>query len=593
MSFTSTVITVSALVGFLIPGSLPGSADAPVRYNAITDNVPRPEPPLPALGAAGTVITDPTFGTRILRVTDGNTQPDYPDAAFMTPGGSFENNWNADTTMFWLWGKGGIILYRFDAAALRATPLPDPNNAAMPLVLPWGGPFSYRRPNILYGTRDLGVIEYDINTNSQTQVFDATAAVPGAGGYAYTPSVSDDDSKICLAFGANQDSHPYVAVLDRNTGRYQVLNTQASLLNGQPANMPLGFGIHSAYLDRSGRYVILAKGQGKQPGQSEWVVWDLEASRVYEIKAEWSGHDAAAFGVRVNQSGFFGGQPAFYEEQEWAIRGLGEGDIDNYKYLVPWENLPSPHEPIASGHHSWNNARPDVLVPVVGSIVRDASKSDVPWRPWDNEIIGIATDGSGTVYRFAHHRAVWDRSEFWDDPRGNISQNGRFFMFTSNWGKSVGPGRRDVFIVELPADATASEAPPAPQPQPQPQPAPAPAPEPVPQPAPVVQPEPAPAPAPQPEPEPAPAPSPAGRVYIIAPVNGQRVGSPVTIIAIGSAGDMTNVQVLANDQVVAKGPALPFTTQWQPPQHGTYTIKVRAVDGNGNNCEDSVTTTYE
>ncbi len=606
------------LAGLVLTGSLMASADAPVRYNAITDGLPRPEPPLPAFGGAGSVITDPVFGTHILRVTDANTQPDYPGAAFMTPGGSFENNWNADTTMFWLWGKGGMVVYRFDAASFRATPVPDPKNAAMPLVLPFGGggPFSYRRPNILYLTRGLSVVEYDFNTNTQAPVFEAGAAVPGVGGDAYTPSVSDDDSRICLAFGAHQDTHPYVAVLDRNSGRYQVLDTVNSKLNGQPATISLGFGIHSAYMDRSGRYVILSKGQGKQPGQSEWVVWDVDTSRVYEIKAEWSGHDASGFGVRVNQSGFFGGQPAFYDEQQWAVRGLSEDAINDYKYLLDWHNLPTPHNPIASGHHSWNNARPDVAVPVVGSIVRDARQTDVPWRAWDNEVIGIATDGSGAVYRFAHHRAVWDRSEFWDDPRGNISQNGRFFMFTSNWGRSVGAGRRDVFIVELPADG--APAPQAAQPQPEPAPAPAPevqpdpapapevqpdpAPAPDPEPAPVVQPapappsEPAPQPAPEPQPapqpEPAPAPAPAGRVWLLAPVNGQRLPSQVFVVAIGSTPELTNVEFIVNDQTIAKSPSLPFTVQWEVPGPGTYTFKVRATDGAGNVVEDSVTASH-
>jgi hypothetical protein len=425
------------------------AADAPARYTAIADDAPRPEPALPTLAGAGTVIADPTFGSRILRVTDPDSQPGYPGAGFLTPAGSFENNWNADTTMFWVWGKGGILVYRFDAASFRATALADPAASGKPLLLPWSGPFSYRRPNILYALRGRTVIEYDFNTHSASVVFDAAAAVPGVGAYAYAPAVSDDDGRICLAFGGQQDTHPYVAVRHRDTGRYDVLNTQASLLNGQPLPQPLGFGIHSAYLDRSGRYVILAKGRGRVPGSSEWTIWDVDTGRVYDIDADWSGHDAAGFGVRVNQSGFFGGEPAFYEEQQWAIRGLGEQEVNRPAFLLDWRRLPSPHQPIYAGHHSWNNARKDTAVPVVGTITRDASKAHLPWRVWDNEIIAVATDGSAQVYRFAHHRSVWDRKDFWDTPRGNVSQDGRFFVFTSNWGRTLGPGRHDVFIVEL------------------------------------------------------------------------------------------------------------------------------------------------
>ncbi len=446
------------LVCLLLPILALAGGNAPTTYNAVSDSAPRPEPALPALGGAGTVITDPTFGSRILRVTDGNTQPDYPGASFTTPGGSFEVNWNADTTLFWVNGKGGSVVFRFDAAAMRATPLPDPRNADMPLVVPFNGPFSFRRPNIMYGSLGLKVVEYDFNTNTTRVVFDCAAAVPGVGGNAYTPSVSDDDSRISLAFGGNQDTHPYVAVLDRRTNVYSVLDTQNSCLNGRPANRSLGFGLHSAYMDRTGRYVIMGKGAGRQAGSSEWAVWDVDAGLVYDIEREWSGHDAAGFGNRVNQAGFYGGEPAFYEEQQWAIRGLGENDVNNIQYLLDWRNLPAPHEVIRSEHHSWNNARPDALVPVVGSVVRDSRKSGAPWRKWDNEIIAVATDGSGQVWRFAHHRSVYDRNNFWDDPRGNVSQDGRYFAFTSNWGESLGAGRCDVFIVELAAGASAPAA---------------------------------------------------------------------------------------------------------------------------------------
>ena len=70
----------------------------------------------------------------------------------------------------------------------------------------------------------------------------------------------------------------------------------------------------------------------------------------------------------------------------------------------------------------------------------------------------------GTVWRFAHHRSVVasdldpSRMYFWYTPRPNVSQDGRWALFTSNWDKTVGTdpkgeaggtARQDVFIVEL------------------------------------------------------------------------------------------------------------------------------------------------
>src|SRR5712692_11896426 len=51
--------------------------NVPLTYQAVTDRNPRPKPALPVLGAAGSIITDPTFGSRILRITDANTEPDH------------------------------------------------------------------------------------------------------------------------------------------------------------------------------------------------------------------------------------------------------------------------------------------------------------------------------------------------------------------------------------------------------------------------------------------------------------------------------------------------------------------------------------
>ena len=89
------------------------------------------------------------------------------------------------------------------------------------------------------------------------------------------------------------------------------------------------------------------------------------------------------------------------------------------------------------------------------------------WRPWDNEIVAIQTDvgdGSTEVWRFAHHRSNVDNdndssvTSFWYTPRPNVSRDGRWVLFTSNWEKTLGtdpegaPGekaRQDVFLLRL------------------------------------------------------------------------------------------------------------------------------------------------
>src|SRR5688572_29942455 len=45
----------------------------PTSYRAVTNRVVYPEPTLPMLGPAGFRFTDPTFVSRMLRVTDAGT----------------------------------------------------------------------------------------------------------------------------------------------------------------------------------------------------------------------------------------------------------------------------------------------------------------------------------------------------------------------------------------------------------------------------------------------------------------------------------------------------------------------------------------
>ena len=124
----------------------------------------------------------------------------------------------------------------------------------------------------------------------------------------------------------------------------------------------------------------------------------------------------------------------------------------------------TPKEVYLSDHLSWNNAQPNVLVPVFSATYR-VGNEPVAWRAWDDEVIGIQTNtapGTGaTVWRFAHHRSdvASDTNplvlSFWYTPRPNVSPDGRWIIFTSNWEKTLGsdPGdktyREDVFLVQL------------------------------------------------------------------------------------------------------------------------------------------------
>src|SRR6185503_310865 len=72
------------------------------------------------------------------------------------------------------------------------------------------------------------------------------------------------------------------------------------------------------------------------------------------------------------------------------------------------------------------------------------------------------------VWRFAHHRSnvTADGNPaglyFWYQPIANVSPDGRWILFTSNWEKTLGTDaaegtfRQDAFLVRLTADPSAT-----------------------------------------------------------------------------------------------------------------------------------------
>src|SRR5436190_993436 len=82
-----------------------------------------------ALGAAGFQLTDPTFGSKIVRVTDANTRPDRVGRFFMSPSSAECTAWNTNSTKFYVLGSGGVqIPYNFNPTTLTVSRMPPVGN---------------------------------------------------------------------------------------------------------------------------------------------------------------------------------------------------------------------------------------------------------------------------------------------------------------------------------------------------------------------------------------------------------------------------------------------------------------------------------
>jgi hypothetical protein len=492
-------VCVAALASSAVAGWTTAALDAqsaPATYQATTDRDARTKPPLPAVGPANSRFADPTFGSRMLRITDGSTRPGTPGRSYTTPSAAHQTAWNVDSTYFYVRSVDGYFIpFTFNAATMSAARVQATSSGDGGLIVASQAEpqFSFVSPKVLYVTRqdsanDWPIVQkFDFSTGTYADLLNLGEAAPiarstYAGGLA---SSAGSPERVMVFFGGpSQDSHYLVALFTPGQpGSVSLLDTTTSTLTVNdtktPTSIPLNFHLHHAWLDKSGRYVVLETTAPDRPARAPLYVWDTTGNTVTalpESTALAGGHYATGFGTMVNQDCC---TSTTWDAAQWQIRSLATPTA-NHDLISP---VLTPQETYAGDHASWNNAQAGTLVPFVTAYYRTPSET-APWRSWDDEIIAVQTGGASnaTVWRFAHHRT--SLVSFWDTPRANVSQDGRWALFTSNWEQTLGrdPGggpREDVFMVELRGAATSS-APPVPAPVPGPTPTPLPAPTPTP-----------------------------------------------------------------------------------------------------------------
>jgi putative Ig domain-containing protein/endonuclease/exonuclease/phosphatase family protein len=441
------------------PGSGPSRVSSGV-YTAVIDRKAYAKPSLPVLGGAGSTVLDPVFQSTITRITDNMTRPGAADYSYRTPSSPHQNIWSVNDSYFYITGSGGVgpIPYAFDQATGTARRLQPSASGDGGLVLNFyiEPQFSYVADSIIYGSyngsgSNLHTIDqYDFSTGTYTRLLDLETVVGGLSGtYIGGIGSSGGSNERILAFfgGASQDLHRYVVVFDKaNPQNRQLLDSQASTINGQHSPITLSFNLHHAAIDRSGRYVMLystSVDQAAPRSAAQEYLWDLQTGSVTElgVSALPYGHDAFGYGTLVNKDCCTATE---WDAGQWEFRALSAPLAT--RDLIP--TVLQPKEIYLSDHTTWNNARADRQMPVISGLYRFGLEGSA-WRAWDDEIIAIQTDAPGvdpTVWRFAHHRSdvTYDgdasRLAFWYQPHPNVSQDGRWVLFTSNWEKSLGTG---------------------------------------------------------------------------------------------------------------------------------------------------------
>lgn len=435
----------SGLAGQVSAQRSPEKPCGPPEYCARTDTRPIPyEKAPPALGPAGSMVTDPSFGSRIVRITDEHTGN---NESYSTPSSAEQNSWNSAGTSFYVLSRGGgILLYDFDPATMKP-------RARGIVREPFGGEpeFSLSDPRFLYSTdrRTDAIAQYDISAGRFSDIFSVSKCVKlSRTDHVHGISVSADDSRFATAIGPQQDNNHLVFIYDRKLG-CRWYDTQTGEVGG--AWGPAGtveiaerFLLHAVAMSRNGKYIFLGRSH-PSPGHF-WMIWDVDTLQVKLCPGKCGGHHVMGYNHIVASAEL--GHPLELmsrplnrlEEITPLIQGLQP--LNGYWY---------------DSHFSWNNVDENDSTPVCFSTYRPSNKPlqapDVD-GPWENEIDCLSTDPKDMkIWRFAHTFST-AKNGFWSSPRGNVSRDGRFYMFTSDWEDQLGRGlkggyRTDVFVVEL------------------------------------------------------------------------------------------------------------------------------------------------
>lgn len=370
-----------------------------------------PVPPAPPLPTAGGTVVDPTFGTTIMRLTDANDGPECINSYSYWP------TFNVNSTRLLVYSGTVPLLYRFDPTNFKIL-----EKTTWDTTLPTGGSvrwddaiWSGTNPDVIYAHDDLGMRLWTYNVASQayTQVADLTALY-NHGDYLWQMSKS-----------INTDN---VFAFTRRDARY---NVAGYLVWKQDSNQVV-YSVNTSQLDevqvdKSGAYLAVKTGLAGA-GAIEVQIVNLNTLAVQSLTDD--GPDYA---------------PGHSDNGNKIIVGA-----DNWRNQVTYRTLATPHSlyTVIDYSNDWTqdyhismlaNNEKWVLISSYSGVVGTAD------GPFHDEIYQVATDGSGAVRRMAHHFSIY-AGDYYASPRADISRDGRFVAFTSNWG--VEGGRKDVFILK-------------------------------------------------------------------------------------------------------------------------------------------------
>ncbi len=435
---------------------------------------PWPSVSPPELGRAGTAVSDPDTGNRILRVTESGSFGESPGTAYKVFDAGWRQAWNADNTRILVlpWRPDGTrnpaYWIGFDPEKMTLTR----EHGSVPSDfsdLQW----DQDDPSLIVGLAGGVAKSYEIRRHKFATIFDPHK-LRWRGGWIS----SWGGDRVCIAEGP-QDEGRRVICYDRRTGATRTihLGEQTSggrpfrvLLRDRPVSLPRNVGIHTITLAPDGRWLAIdthgnatcsVQDMPDYAGTALFI--DLETSSAHEWNIA-CGQTHWAFGYggvliqsaspKWNAAGASG--PCESDSRGIARRRAGLGIDTSFAQLLPCAAFRNPTWGV-NVHLTWTNNTGDNTAPVVLSTVSSGTGAGLLW----NEIAAVQTDCD------PYKAAVWRFAQTWNDPvlkqcgfleysSPSVSRDGRWALFPSNWRGQTGSkgvcaagARTDVFLFEL------------------------------------------------------------------------------------------------------------------------------------------------
>ena len=449
------VSTVCVIIAFLSVGTsiFAATATAPTSYSAYSGTDAKQIPQAPALGPANSIIRDPTFGSRILRVTDAHT---HGGDSLIPEYAGFFRTWNADSTALKLHGPHGTSYWlEFESSSFSVG-----DGSARPTLHPLSFDVKWEwsavDPDIIYFINGNQLAKYNKATQEVTNLGPPQSVPLG-----YHALVVGADAWICSAAGsADQNTYTQIYCLNPNDpSQHKFIDILKKTINGIAQHDPhwptsaagQTIGIHAMYGSAAGAWLDVGFVHHS---------WGVNGDSVFNLSTNtWS--------LMTNANMYSSGHSSIgakFVNGCGSINGMYSGgaclrdpsnlmDATQYTFIMqPPSTATGWHD---GEHSSWFNASTNPQAPVLFSRYNISTPpSPVPWY---GEIIAAATDGSNRVWRFAHNHNGGLVGSYTGQSFAQISNDGRWALFSSPWDGTLGPSsgdfdyptRLDTFIVEL------------------------------------------------------------------------------------------------------------------------------------------------